>query len=202
MPTKICDFQEELFTASELKFDHRWQKYTRWVTGLDETKEGGFSFIGGFINGGTVEIEIGTRKLIMVASETGSARYRSTDYRFLILQEDGSLTLTDIKENNDKKGWELRIRTALKTLLLDIDPKARIITKASAAQAAAAVEPWRFKLGFTQATYEALAIYKKRFPSFSYDEIVLMALVELGKTLIEINQDTKQIDQSDLDASI
>lgn len=194
MPSQIRDFLQECFDASELKFDHRWRKYARFVAGIDETKDDGYSIIGGFIGNGTSEVEIGEPKLILVAAEVGSARNRNTYYRVLTMNADGTLTLTDINENDEKKGWALRIRQPLKALLLSINPQAKIITKSipTAQQVAVAKkspdEPWRFKLGFDQTVYDTLAIYKKRFPDLSYSQITMMAFASFNVSLLEVDQ--------------
>lgn len=180
MPTQIRDLKQEVLAASELKLDSRWKQYVKWIDAINPKLNDGYSLVGGFICDGTVQVDIGKRRLLLACAESGSAKYRYGYYKILILEEDGSLTPTDIEACDEKRGWALRIREPVQKLLDEIGP---------VAEKKEPVEDWRFKLSFSEETYKTLAFLQTKLPELTYDEIAKRAFGKLIKEMAATNEE-------------
>ncbi len=109
---------DEIFKVSGLGHDHRWKHWIKEVAKVDTSKSDGYAFEGPFVKDGTVEIEI-KPTLYLVASETGSAKYHSCDYRVVAMDAQGDLSKTEIGTDGEP-GWALRIRDQVAALLKSI----------------------------------------------------------------------------------
>lgn len=116
MAKQIREFREELFAASELNFDHRWEKWAKRVERVDTSAKDGYAFVGPFMDDGTIEIEI-EPAVYLVGSETGSTKHRHMDYVVVTIDGEGHFHKTDIHTDNTEKGWALRIRDSVAALL-------------------------------------------------------------------------------------
>lgn len=117
------DLLSDVYKASGLDFDSRWKKWAKWVTAIDHAKDNGFAFVGDFLKAGTVEIKIGEPRVILVASETGSRQYRTTNYAVVVFRADGGLELTEIRDSDKLRGWALRLRGPIAELLSVLSPE-------------------------------------------------------------------------------
>lgn len=119
MKTQIRELEKEALAASGLPLDHRFKKWVKWVDAVDLKGQDGYAFKGELVKSGTVEVEVGRPRILLVAATSGSAKYQTTHYRALRFEADGTLTPTDVKTDNGKDGWALRIRDAVARLVAD-----------------------------------------------------------------------------------
>lgn len=118
---QISNWLDRAIKASKLDTDHRFKKWARIVQKIDATKKDGFAFVGPYFEPGTSELDISKPLVILVASETGSMKYRTTSYQVVILSVDGGFEITDISTTNKPAGWALRIRDKVAALLHDLE---------------------------------------------------------------------------------
>jgi hypothetical protein len=111
----VLDLKEKLFTVARMATDRRWKHWAKEITAIDSTQNNAYMFMGLFVNDGTVEIT-SDDKVYLLASETGSNKYRTTTYRVVTLQG-GQWVVTDIVETDEKAGWALRIRDRVASLI-------------------------------------------------------------------------------------
>jgi hypothetical protein len=115
--TAIHDLYDAINVISRLEFDHRWKSWVKEITGVDREASNGYMYTGQFLQDGTVEITKGERRLFLVAAESGSRKYRTCYYTVVELTEEGTLKKHDIDDNDDKRGWALRMRNDIEALL-------------------------------------------------------------------------------------
>lgn len=112
----VVNLHEAIFAASGLVRDSRFKSWVKEVTGIDTSKDTGYSILGGFVPDRTVEVECG-KHIYLVAAQTGSRRYQTTEYVVVVMDANGTLSLTDIETDDTDAGWALRIRKDLQALL-------------------------------------------------------------------------------------
>lgn len=125
MSKQVREFLEEVLEASEGKQDPGFPQWAQWVDSVDPDGVDGFAFVGDFINPGTVEVEVGERRLILATACSGNRKYRAKDYRILVLEADGMLHRTEIgtreivieSRGGSTGSWALRIRDQVVALL-------------------------------------------------------------------------------------
>jgi hypothetical protein len=117
MSKQIREFRKEVLEAADLKRDHRFKEWCKWIDKVDPQGTNGYAFEGEFIQEGTTEVEIGRPRLILVSTCAGSRAYHTRHYRVLLLQADGTLECTDIATDDTTAGWALRIRDRTAALL-------------------------------------------------------------------------------------
>lgn len=116
---QIGNWLDRAIKASELNTDHRFKKWAKIITKVNQDKTDGYAFEGPFLKDGTTELDISKQLVILVASETGSMKYRTTSYQVVTLNKDGEgiFDITDINTTDSSKGWALRIRDKVAALL-------------------------------------------------------------------------------------
>jgi hypothetical protein len=115
----ISDLRKKALEVSDLKLDHRFSSWVKWVDGVDTTKSNGWAFIGEFVPDGTIEFEPRSA-VLLCAAVSGSAKYHHTYYRVITMTPDGELHPTDIIDSDEKRGWALRMRDDVSNLLADL----------------------------------------------------------------------------------
>lgn len=110
MSTVIRNLRDEVVAAASLSTGEKWVK---WVAKIDPSQSNTFAFIGEFVESGTVQVRIGTPRLLLV----GSKGRRASEYRFVVMEAGGALTPTDIRETDEKRGWALRVRDRVQAIL-------------------------------------------------------------------------------------
>lgn len=121
MPKKISELKKEAIKASGLPVDSRWKSWVKWVDSVNQEEVDGYAFVGDFVEGGTIEYEIGAPKLLLVASESGSAKYKSFSYQVVLMKADGELEpIEDLYDGGKTKGWALRLRDKVASYLAEI----------------------------------------------------------------------------------
>lgn len=123
--TALFDLHNGLCVASGLSYDHRWQSWVKEITGIDRSKNNGYMYEGEFVSEGTVELDENERRVFLVASETGSNKYRTTFYQVVVL-ENGELECEDLHDDDDKPGWALRMREGISELLGNVSEERTI----------------------------------------------------------------------------
>jgi hypothetical protein len=117
---QVRNFKDEVLAASGLKLDYRFKKWVKWIDAVDESATNGYAFVGDFVKDGTIEVEIGQPRLLLAQATSGSAKYHYAYYAVVRLNPDGSLEAVGITDNDEKKGWALRMRGAISALLAEI----------------------------------------------------------------------------------
>lgn len=117
---KISDLFKEAIEASGLNTDYRFKQYVKWIDVVDFEKSNGYAFVGDFVNHGTVEYQIGKPRLLLVQSTTGSMKYNHQNFQVIRMNPDGSLEKTAIHDTDEERGWALRIRGEVDTLLNEL----------------------------------------------------------------------------------
>jgi hypothetical protein len=111
--TAIVDLEAALFAASGDDQDRGG--WILEVSGIDPANKQRM-FLGEYVEEGTVEVKR-QRRVYLVASKSGSRKYQTTTYRVVVMTELGLLERTDITTDDDKPGWQLRIRDQVAELL-------------------------------------------------------------------------------------
>jgi hypothetical protein len=133
----VRDLRAEVAREAALAGTFEWCK---WVDGVDATKSNTYAFPGNFIDRGTVQVKLGRPRVILACAVAGSRRYPVKHYRFLTLDAAGTLEATPIQDTDEKSGWALRVRDAVKALLDSLSqttPTAAPVTTPTAAAPAA-----------------------------------------------------------------
>jgi len=117
----IRNLKDELFAITGQKQDARFSSWAKEVCLINKNGKGAFMFVGPFVNDGTIEVS-DKPHLFLVASVDGSRKYQTITYNVIMMSKDGALTLTDIRDTNEKMGWELRIRPQIEELLKKTSP--------------------------------------------------------------------------------
>ena len=126
--TALFDLHNGLCIASGLSYDHRWQSWVKEITGIDRDKKNGYMYEGSFVNEGTVELDENEHRVFLVASETGSNKYRTMFYQVVELVDGKLVQREELFDDDDKPGWALRMRGGIADLLQAIEPVAATIT--------------------------------------------------------------------------
>lgn len=115
----VCNLYQAIFAVSDLDRDGRdgFAAWVKEITAIDPAQPNGYSLVGGWINNQTMEITRGTKRIYLVANQTGSRKNRTTDYVIVAMDEAGALSLTDIATDDTDRGWALRIRAQVAALL-------------------------------------------------------------------------------------
>lgn len=111
MSTVIRDLHDEAVKTAALPGGDKWVK---WVTKIDPSQSNTYAFVGNFVERGTVQIKVGIPRLLLVGVRL---RRGISEYRFVIMEDDGTLTQTDIHETDEKRGWALRVRDRVQMIL-------------------------------------------------------------------------------------
>lgn len=97
--------------------DTRFQSWAKVVESVDQNKTNGYAFRGEFINEGDVEIEI-KPTVFLTMTTRGSRKYQTRTYNVIVMNADGTLELvTDIQTTDEERGWALRLRDPIASLL-------------------------------------------------------------------------------------
>lgn len=118
----IRNLYEELLETAEAADgtrDHRWKKWAKRVDSVDTSKNNGYAFVGEWVEKGTID-EPAQPGLYLTGITRGSNKYQTTTYRFIRMDSDGNLHDTGIVDNDETRGWALRVREQVKSLLADI----------------------------------------------------------------------------------
>ena len=107
----------EILKVSQLKVDHRWKPWAKYINECDMSKEDGYIFTGDWIHSGTVQVETGKHRIILACATHGSNKYHYRYFRVLIQKPDASLEWTELGTDDSEKGWALRLRDAVCALL-------------------------------------------------------------------------------------
>lgn len=156
----INELPSKVFKAIGMETDHRWRKWVKFVDAIDPNGTDGYAFTGEFVQGGTVELDIDKPRLLLAASETGSAKYKEYTYRFAILQPDGSIEDTGIK-TGAAKGWALRVRDQALAVLNGLNDQPATLAEV---------------VEINTSGLEFLNTLRQRFPSLTTEEIIVAAL--------------------------
>jgi len=109
---RVCNLYDEILARVaevEGEPDSRFRHWVKRVDSVDQNKTSGYAFAGEFINEGTVEVEI-KPSVYLVKTVRGSRKYQTATYNVVVMDQDGNLTLTDIRTTDTERGWALRIR--------------------------------------------------------------------------------------------
>jgi len=122
---------------AEGKPDSRFQHWVKRVDAVDQNKTNGYAFDGGFVNDGTVEIEV-KPTVYLTKTVRGSRKYQSATYNVIVMDAAGELSVTDIRTTGER-GWALRIRDAVAELVAQMsniapEPEVTVTLAASAAE--------------------------------------------------------------------
>ena len=101
----------------------RGKRWAKEITGI-KPDSGAYMFEGDFVAGGTIEVSP-KEQIYLVHMRTGSAKYNYSQYQVIKMQADGELIHTGIKDDDDEKGWNLRIRDRVQVELDKITPDER-----------------------------------------------------------------------------
>jgi hypothetical protein len=93
--------------------DRRFKNWFKVLTGVDRSKQDGYAFLGEFVKGELLEVDVGT--LVMHYHEEGSAKYHYPSVEVLRVERDGSLTEVFSGESLDSP-WALGIRDVVADL--------------------------------------------------------------------------------------
>lgn len=115
--TALFDLANGLSVASELGYDHRWRSWTKEITGINRSQKNGYMYEGSFVNEGTVELEQTERRVFLVASETGSNKYRAMYYQVVELVDGKLIKHDNLFDADETPGWALRMREGISELL-------------------------------------------------------------------------------------
>ncbi len=124
----LFDLDNGLSIASGLSYDHRWNSWTKEITGIDRHQKNGYMFEGDWVAKGTVELDENERRVFLLASMTGSNKYRATDYQVVELVDGKLVKHDDLHDDDDKPGWALRMRDGISELLQSDEPVVTTIT--------------------------------------------------------------------------
>lgn len=114
------DFLQEVLEASREERDYRFKSWAKWVDSVNPAVTDGYAFQGTFINAGTIEIEVGEERLILVSTASGSHKYQVRYYRIVALKANGTLEWSWIGTDDRTKGWALRIRDEIAASLAEL----------------------------------------------------------------------------------
>lgn len=107
----------EIMKVSQLKVDSRWKHWAKYIEDCDMSKDDGYIFSGDWIHSGTVQVETGKHRVILACATHGTNKYHYRYFRVLIQKPDASLERTELGTDDSDKGWALRLRDAICSLL-------------------------------------------------------------------------------------
>ena len=111
---------DELINKSNwLDKDSKFKPWAKFVTFIDHSKSNGYAFSGDLIKDGTIEIEFPENKpkIIMACARYGSRRGAKNYYQFFVLQPNGQIEVTDIKDDDGVNGWAIRVKPLAQKLI-------------------------------------------------------------------------------------
>jgi hypothetical protein len=111
----VDDLYQKLMTISGLEVDDRFSSWIKFVDVVNPDSPGAYMFEGPFLQAGTVEV-VPERQLFIVSTTTGSRRYQTTQYVLMEKTADGKLVKHHTEDDN-KRGWSLRMRPYVDKLL-------------------------------------------------------------------------------------
>lgn len=109
----VTDLPATIRKAAGIKVDHRFRKWCKWIDSVDTSKQDGYRFVGEFIRDGTLELELDRPRLVLAAAETGSAKYHNYDYAVVRLNPDLSIDDLNIRTDDLKSGWAIRLHASV-----------------------------------------------------------------------------------------
>lgn len=122
MHKQVRDLYDEILEVvaqAEGEPDSRFRHWVKQVESVDTEVASGYAFEGKFINEGTIEIAV-EPTVFLVKTVRGSRKYQTATYNVVIMDENGNLSLTDIRTTDARPGWALRIRDKVAELVQDI----------------------------------------------------------------------------------
>lgn len=119
----------EIMKVSQLKVDHRWKPWAKYITDCDMSKVDGHIFSGDWIHSGTVQVETGKHRIILACATHGTNKYHYRYFRVLIQKPDASLEWTELGTDDSDKGWALRLRDTVCALLDELALRDQGISK-------------------------------------------------------------------------
>ncbi len=172
MGKQVADWAERLIEVAAEAWgeepDTRFQSWAKTVTAVSENATNGYAFKGDFIRDGTVELEIRPRVFLAMFAN-GSRKYQHSYYTIILMDAEGNLTASDIRTDDSKRGWALRIRSDV----------ARLVAEGLAARPQARSRT----VTLSGAALEALEELGKAMPETDEGRILELALEELGKVV-------------------
>jgi len=108
---------------SQLTLDHRFKKWAKYITDCDMDRDDGYMFEGEWIGPGTVQVPTGHHRIILTCAISGSNKYHYRHFRVLIMKPDTTLEFTDIFTDDHDKGWALRLKPVICTLLETLEQR-------------------------------------------------------------------------------
>lgn len=115
---QIRDLLEGLFETAYMDYDPRFAGdcWAKEITGIDPDETHSRHYTGKYVDKGTIEIDIKPR-IYLVCIRAGSRKNNWRYFEVVLMNADGTLEATGIKDDDEKKGWELRMRPAIEELL-------------------------------------------------------------------------------------
>ncbi len=123
--TAVFNLYRAIFAVADLEPDIRFTSWIKRVDSVDFNEQGGYCFVGQWVNNHKVVLYNGEQRVYLAAATTGSRRHQKITYKVVVLQSDGQLRLTNIEavsepwtiNGHNDPSWALSIRDRVAALL-------------------------------------------------------------------------------------